>query len=169
MVRGAADMQNKDWGITITWNYDNPPYLESAEEMYSHLLTAYETGAKYALIFDYPTYPEDNPYGVLTDEHFNALEQFWDDITDMSTESFGIIKADAALVLPTDYGWGMRHPHDKIWGAWGPDELSPVIWDISRALLAQYGYRLDIIYDDSHYPIGNRYEHVYYWNQTYSG
>jgi hypothetical protein len=87
----------------------------------------------------------------------------------MPPETYGSIKAEAALVLPTDYGWGMRHPDDKIWGAWGPDEKSPVIWNISRALLEDYGYGLDIIYDDSAYPLGNRYMQVYYWNQTYTG
>jgi hypothetical protein len=41
MVRGAADMQGKDWGITITWSDPTPPYLGSPQEMYQQMLTAY--------------------------------------------------------------------------------------------------------------------------------
>ena len=76
------------------------------------------------------------------------------------------MKAEAVLVLPKNYGWGMRNPNDKIWGFWGSDEKSPQIWDMSRKLLAQYGYSLDIIYDDPAFPIEANYTRVYYWNQT---
>ena len=78
----------------------------------------------------------------------------------------GGIDAEAALVLPRNYGWGMRHPEDKIWGWWGPDEKSPQIWAISRQLLAQYGTSLDIVYDDPAFPAEGIYKTVYYWNQT---
>ncbi len=36
--------------------------------------TAYESGAKYVGIFNYPKI---NDYGTLTDEDFEALERFW--------------------------------------------------------------------------------------------
>ena len=32
--------------------------------------------------------------------------------------------------------------------------------------LGKYGSKLDIIYDDPAYPVGDRYQHVYLWNQT---
>jgi hypothetical protein len=170
LVRGAANMQNKDWGITITYsNSTPPPYLGPADEIYDQMLTAYKSGAKYELIFDYPTYPKGNPYGILNDTYFNAFEKFWKDIHSMPSETQGMLKPETALVLPRNYGWGMRNPNDKIWGAWGPDEKSPVIWNISRVLLSKYSYSLDIIYDDSAYPIGNRYSQIYYWNSTVYG
>jgi hypothetical protein len=170
MVRGAANMQNKDWGITITWTESNPPsYLGSADEIYDQMLTAYKSGAKYELIFDYPTYPEDNPYGILNDTYFNAFEKFWKTIHAMPSETQGMLKPETALVLPQNYGWGMRNPNDKIWGAWEPDEKSPVIWNISRVLLSKYSFSLDIIYEDNAYPIGNKYSQVHYWNSTVYG
>jgi hypothetical protein len=171
MVRGAANMQNKDWGITITWSESSnpPPYLGSPDEIYSQMLTAYQCGAKYVMFFDYPTYPEGNPYGILNQTYFNVFQKFWNDIHAMPPETYGVTKADTALVLPRNYGWGMRSETDKIWGAWGPDEKSPVIWNISRVLLSKFGYGLDIIYEDSFYPIGGRYQHVYYWNSTFYG
>ena len=161
-------MQNKDWGITITWSNSTlpPPYLGPADEIYDQMLTAYKSGAKYELIFDYPTYPEGNPYGILNDTYFNAFEKFWKDIHSMPSETQGMLKPETALVLPNNYGWGLRSPNDKIWGAWGPDAQSPQIWNISRVLLSKYSYSLDIIYDDSFYPIGNKYSQVYYWDST---
>ena len=32
-IRGAAELQNKEWGIIITWKYQNPPYLDSGAEI----------------------------------------------------------------------------------------------------------------------------------------
>ena len=76
LCRGAANMQNKDWGAIIVWKYDQSPYLETAQEMYVHMQSAYDAGAKYVLVFDYKTYPEGNPYGILTEEHLEAMKNF---------------------------------------------------------------------------------------------
>jgi hypothetical protein len=167
LVRGAARMQNKSWGAIITWKYDEPPYLDSGQEIYNQMLMAYEAGAKYVIIFNYPKIG-DNPYGIMMDEHFEALERFWKDV--MAVPNLRIIhdssQAEAALVLPRNYGWGMRQPDDKIWGFWGPDEKSPQIWELSRNLLSQYGIHLDIVYDDPAFPVTGKYPRIYYWNQT---
>jgi hypothetical protein len=75
LVRGAARMQNKSWGAIITWKYDQPPYLDdNEEEIYNQMHTAYEAGAEYVIIFNYPQI-EGNPWGTLTDKHFEALEK----------------------------------------------------------------------------------------------
>ena len=161
-IRGAAALQKKQWGAIITWKYDQPPYLDTGQEIYKQMTTAYEAGADYVVIFDYPTF-NDNPYGAMTDEHFKALENFWNDITTQKI-THGSAPAEAALVLPQNYGWGMRRCDDRIW-YWGPDELSAQIWNTSRQLLAQYGARLDIVYDDPQYPLEANYSRVYYWNQ----
>jgi hypothetical protein len=161
LARGAARMQNKTWGTIITWTYDQPPYLESGAEMYNQLVTAYMSGAKYAVVFDYPQIPG-NPYGILTDEHFMALEKFWNTIQTLNVNS----QAEAVLVLPHNYGWGMRNPQDPIWGIWAPDSTSAQIWNISRKLLTQYGLSLDIVYEDSQFPLEGKYQNIYYWNQT---
>ena len=116
LARGAARMQNKTWGTIITWTYNQPPYLVNGTEMYSQLMTAYKAGAKYEVIFDYPQIPG-NPYGILTDDQFAALEKFWNNIQTLQVKS----QAEAAFVMPHDYGWGMRTQQDKIWGVWAPD------------------------------------------------
>ncbi len=166
LIRGAARMQNKPWGAIITWKYSEPPYLDTGEEIYKQMKLAYEAGAKYVVIFNYPQIG-DNPYGIMMDEHFQALEKFWNDVVkvpNLRTIS-DVNKAEAALVLPRNYGWGMRNPEDRIW-YWGPDERSPQIWNISRKLLVQYGIRLDIVYDDPTFPVTDKYSRIYYWNQT---
>ena len=162
LARGAARMQNKTWGAIITWTYDQPPYLVNGTEMYNQLLTAYMAGAKYAVIFDYPQILG-NPYGILRDEHFMALEKFWNKIQSLTVNN----QPGAVLVLPHDYGWGMRNPNEPIWGLWTPDSTSAQIWNIKQKLLTQYGTGLDIVYDDAQFPItGKGYQEVYYWNQT---
>lgn len=163
LIRGAATLQNKTWGAIITWKYMQPPYLDTGKNIYNQMVAAYNAGAKYITIFDYP-YNSTNPYGILTDDHFQELQQFWDQVVTKSAPN--TVHAQAALVLPNDYGWGMRSPTDKIWGFWGPDNKSPLIWNNTQTLLNKYGLRLDIVYDDSAFPIQGNYSKIYYWNQT---
>ena len=88
------------------------------------------------MIFNYP-YVEGNNYGAMSDEQFIALQRFWNDITH---ERFTDLSApEAALVLPNNYGWGMRNPNDTIWGFWSADEKSQQIGIATSMLLAQYG------------------------------
>ena len=168
LLRGASKMQNKDWGAIFTWKYDVPPYLDTGQNVYNQMKLAYDEGAKYILLFDYPynvtnTDGTTNPYGVLKNEHFLALQTFWNRIMTKTPNS---AYAEATLVLPNNYGWGMRTSTDRIWGFWGPDDKSSTIWNISQILLSKYGARLDIIYDDPMYPVQRNYSKVYYWNQT---
>jgi hypothetical protein len=162
LTKGAAHLQNKDWGAIVTWKYTEAPYLDSGEEIYAQLLTAYQAGAKYLIIFDYPTI-EGNLYGVLTGDHFEALQKLWVDITKPTTKR--MTSVETVLVLPRNYGWGMRYVEDRIW-LWGPDEHSQTIWDISQKLIDQYGINLDIVYDDPQFPVTSKYNNIYYWNQT---
>ena len=71
--------------------------------MYKQLTESYVAGAKYVVIFDYPQI-SGNPYGILSDEHFEALQKFWNNIPTLQVKS----KAEAAFVMPRDFGWGMR-------------------------------------------------------------
>jgi len=165
-VRGAANLQHKDWGAIITWKYTEPPYLDTGEVIHQQMLAACEAGAKYIIIFDYPQL-DGNPYGVLQEEHFKALESFANDVmaTKMRTSS-DLSKADAVLVLPRNYGWGFRREDDIIWGYWGPDAKSPQVWDTFEKLILRYNVHLDIVFDDPAYPVAGLYEHVYCWNST---
>jgi len=165
LVRGAANLQNKTWGTIITWKYNQPPYLDSGEAIYDQMCTAYETGAKYAVLFNYSEDME-GPYGTLQEEHFTALERFWNEVVQSPEVKQGSLEAEAVLVLPENYGWGMRSPNDSIWGIWEPDEKSPHIWQLSRNLIEQYGFGLDIVYDDPEIPVEGKYPKIYYWNHT---
>lgn len=165
LVRGAAQIQNKSWGAIITWKYCQAPYLDSGEEIYKQLVSAYGAGAEYIAIFNYPSY-DDNPYGLLLDEHFEALEQFWTDIKVTKDLEHGSVKAEAALVLPMNYGWGMRYPNDRNW-YWQAGERAEKIWNLSEALLMQYGNKIDIIFDDPTFSLENKYKKIYYWNESY--
>ena len=75
-ARGAATVQNKDWGAIITWTYNSAPYIESGHDLYNDMMLAYNYGAKYVLVFDYP-YESNSTYGILKQEHLDALRNFW--------------------------------------------------------------------------------------------
>jgi hypothetical protein len=164
LVRGAANMHNKEWGAMITWKYNHHPYLDAGEVIYNQMAASYEAGAKYVVIFNYA--PDmTGPYGTLQEEHFVALERFWNKVVQSPDVKQGSVEAEAVLVLPENYGWGMRDLNDKIWGLWGPDEKSQQIWTTSQTLLEQYGLALDIIYEDPQLPIEGKYSEIFYWNQ----
>ncbi len=161
LTRGAANLQNKDWGTIITWKYMQAPYLPSGDEMFDQLKASYEAGAKYAIVFNYAK-DMTGAYGTLQDEHFEALERFWHEVVENpSVERSG---ADAVLVLPRDFGWGMRNPTDKIWGIWSANGTSQQIWSVLQDKLSTYGSKLDIVYDDPSFPVESKYSHVYYWD-----
>jgi hypothetical protein len=163
--RGAADVQGKQWGAIITYQENEPPpYLENGTAMLQDMLTAYHAGAKYIAVFNYPTYPETNPYGILSQDQFDAMEDFWSQIHSGQKSTFGTESAQVAFVLPEDYGWGMRSPTDRIWGLWNADALSPVIWGNMSQLLKTYGLRLDIVYNDTAFNFEQKYSKIYYWD-----
>ena len=161
LIRGAAKVQNKTWGAIITWTYDASPYLESGERLYYDMVLAYENGAKYISVFNYPKI---NDFGILQEEHFLALERFWKKITTVT--DYSPQEAQTALILPRNYGWGMRSPNDSIWGLWGPDEKSGHVWNATRGLLASNAQNVDIIYDDARFSVEDKYSTLYYWNST---
>ena len=78
------------------------------------------------------------------------------------------VGGQVALVLPKDYGWGMRQPYDKIWGLWPADEKSPLIGASISKLIKKYGLKLDIIYDDPKFNFTEKYSEIYFWNSTIS-
>jgi hypothetical protein len=164
LCRGAAKVQNKDWGGMITWTYNDVPYIESSDELFSDLVLAYHAGAKYVLVFDYPKIGR---YGILTEEHFDVLKKFWNYIH-VSPESHGSVEGKVAYVLPEDYGFGFRNPNDTIWGLWKADESAKKIWDDVNSLLDRHGYRLDVVYSDSesNNAIKSQYDKLIFWNET---
>jgi hypothetical protein len=164
--RGAANLQDKQWGAIITWTSQAPPYIENGTALLDDMLLAYHAGAKYIIVFNYPIYPETNPYGILTSDHFDAMQEFWNEINLSQKGSSGTENAQVAFVLPNDYGSGLRTPTDRIWGLWQADNLSSPIWNNINQLVKAYGLKLDIIYDDPQFSFASKYAKIYYWNST---
>lgn len=163
--RGAANVQEKEWGAIITWTFQNPPYLGNGTQILEDMKTAYRAGARYLIVFNYPIYPVDNPYGILTEEHFNAMETFWQMTCSQHQDSLEKVEAEAAFVLPKDYGWGMRRVDDNIWfPEWGSDSQSLLIWEKMNKVIERYGLKLDIIYDDPRFACKEKYSSIHFWN-----
>ncbi len=160
--RGAANVQDKAWGAIITWTYNQPPYLENGTRLLKDLITAYRAGAKYVIVFNYP---HNQTFGILEEEHFTAMKQFWDLTRSPQQDSLEKVEGEVAFVLPKDYGWGMRRPDYNIWfPEWGPDERSSLIWNNMNKLIDKYELRLDIIYNDAWFDFEDAYSEIYYWN-----
>ena len=165
LVRGAANLQGKSWGTILTWKYTQAPYLADGNEIFNQMKTSYENGAQYVILFNYAENMS-GPYGTLQEEHFQALERFWNDVVQNASEVHGGIRAETALVLPKNYGSGMRNAQDNVWGLWDANAPSTQFLTQIQSKLAIYGSKLDIVYDDSAYPLAGKYSQVIYWNQT---
>jgi hypothetical protein len=160
LLRGAATLQNKDWGIVITWKYQQPPYLDNGTEILNQMRTAYECGAKYFVLFNY--YDSDqNPYGTLKEEHFQALQSFWNDVVKNPEITQGSVKADSVLVLPENYGWGTRWELDHIWGIFVADQETEQLWNLMQTTLQEHGLKTDIVYEDEQFPLSSAYQNIY--------
>ncbi|MDD3792266.1 MAG: hypothetical protein PHY74_03960 [Candidatus Bathyarchaeota archaeon] len=164
LVKGAARLQDKEWGTIITWKYGEPPFLDNGEQIYNQMLSSYQAGADYIVIFNYATLGNESA-PAMVEEHYLALERFWKDIH--YKKQSNLSTPEAVLILPSNYGWGMRHHDDTIWGFWPSDDKTEQIGTVMGKLLAIYGVTLDIVYEDARYPVSKMdYKQVYYWNTT---
>jgi len=163
LCRGAATVQNKNWGVIITWTYNNPPYIESGEELYNDMILAYNNGAKYVLVFDSN---DDYSQGILKEEHLDALKKFWN-YASHNPPTSDASNDRVAYVLPKDYAYGFRGPNDKIWGIWQADAFTNELCTNLGNLMKQYSTNLDIIYDDKTEPYNtSAYNKFIFWNGT---
>ncbi|MCW4024796.1 MAG: hypothetical protein NWF01_07160 [Candidatus Bathyarchaeota archaeon] len=165
LCRGAAQMQNKDWGVIITYTYTKPPYLESGDDLYADMVYAYNSGAKYITIFNSN---ENYTQGILQPQHLQAMQRFWEYAKTHPRNSYPVSER-TAYVLPYGYAYGFRGPQDKVWGLWQSinevDNFNQSV--IVNSLLQEYGDKLDIIYDDNLQPIDAcGYSALLYWNDT---
>ena len=159
--RGAATIQDKEWGAIVAWTYTDPPYLGSGDELFDDLVLAYENGAKYIVVFDSD---EDYTQSILGEEHLDAMKRFWQYTTDNPRPS-NLLDGRVAFVLPKDWAYGFRGPDDKIWGLWETDELAFGISEDLGVLLDEHGSKLDVIYDDG-LTLDNTYKEYIFWNGT---
>jgi hypothetical protein len=171
LVRGAATALKKDWGIMITWAYQQPPYMEAGPGLYEDMVSAYQNGAKYIIVFDSN---KDWTENVLQQDHFDAMKQFWQYVQTNPRTTIPL-NTRTAYVLPENYGEGFRSPDDTIWGLWrddfnvaeGSQNFTTNIRMSIASLLQMFGPKLDIVYpraDQTLESIG--YEDVVYWNDT---
>ncbi len=169
LERGAAQSFNRQWGIIITWKYDQQPYLESPDEMYSDLSLAYSAGATYEVVFSYPNATVPGSYGTLTPDDLKTLQTFWTAVhTD--PDQFGSNPAEAAYVVPANFGFAFRSATDTIWGLFpaSNDSFTAKIWSDTQLLLSRYNGKLNIIFYNQTLiqPTLNQYAQIYYYNQT---
>ncbi len=163
LCRGAATVQNKDWGVMIDWTYTQPPYIESGPELYNDMVLAYENGAKYIIVFDSNKNWTQN---ILQQGHLDAMKQFWQ-YAQANPRTISPVSDRTAYVLPEDYAYGFRGPKDKIWGLWTNDSLTLDISMSVATLFQMSGNNLDIVYPDGPQTIESvGYRSIIYWNDT---
>jgi hypothetical protein len=164
LIRGAAQTFDKPWGAIVTWTYDQEPYLESGEQLYNDMVLAYRNGANYVAIYDSSTEYKNS---TLTQEHLKALQNFWF-FVQQKPDKHGELKADMALELPQNYGFGFRSENDTVWGYIETNGWTQKMFSDVTALLEQYGSRLDIVYSDAvtRQKIADTYSHVLLWTET---
>jgi len=171
LCRGAATLQNQNWGVMITWTYTQPPYMENGTDLYNDMVLAYNNGAKYIIIFD-----SDQNYtaNVLQQNYTDgqggqlpAMKQFWQYVQ-ANPRTITPVSDRTAYVLPEYYGYGFRGPTDKIWGLWPNDSLTYNILDGLNMVMQKYGDNVDIIYPGGNQTVESEYSNVLYWNETLS-
>jgi hypothetical protein len=162
--RGAAEMHNKTWGTIVTWTYENPPYIASASEVYQDMVTGYDAGAKYVVVFNYP---QTGPYGLLTEAHFDAIKEFRNYVLAHPQKPSSNVER-VAYIIPDNYGWGLRRPDDTIWGVWDADNKSQQIWNGVMSMVETYGSNFDIIVGSPWTRLFGRYHYdkLIWWNAT---
>ena len=170
LVRGAAKANSKDWGTVVTWTYSNftgSPYIESGPELYMDLMLAYDNGAKYAVVFDYPKIAAAK-LGILTQDHLDAIKNFSNYVANNAPKNADYKNVKTAYVLPADYGFGFRNPIDSVWGLWSGNNQTRQIYNDISSLIQQKGANFDVVCD---YPTliadaKGRYDTLIYWNGT---
>jgi hypothetical protein len=160
LCRGAATMQNKEWGVIITYTYTHPPYMESGDQLYEDLVYAYENGAKYIVVLDTN---ENWTNGALTEEHYQALQHFWEYTKSHPRQTYPVYER-VAYALPESYAYGFRGPTDSIWGVWPADETAVLISTSVSIMLEKYGNKLDIIYNEPNQTAQKQYGYLVQWN-----
>ena len=145
--------------------------MEPGHELYNDMVSAYENGAKYIIVFDSN---KDWTENVLQQDQFDAMKQFWQ-YTQENPRTGIPVSERSAYVLPEDYGEGFRSPDDTIWGLWddtfnvpeGSVNFTTYIRMSIATLLQIFGPSLDIVYPRPNHNIESiGYKNVIYWNDT---
>ena len=165
LIRGAANVQNKHWGAIITWTYDQAPYLDSGAQMYKDMVLAYNSGASYIAVYDSS---QNYTSTTLTQEHFNALKDFWNYV-ERNPEKHGSIKADRVVVLPKDYGFGFRSSTDSVWQNHQVENWTQKMYMDINSFVTQHNSIVDIVYSDPEFKnsLQTKYCSILYWPRDF--
>ena len=164
-VRGAANVQNKNWGAIITWTYNQTPYLENGTQLYNDMVLAYNSGAKYIVIYDSS---QNYTSSTLTENHYEMLKSFWNYMM-QNPDKQGSLKADTALVLPQDYGFGFGSPTSSVWQDHQADNWTEKLYSDVTTFVNQHTPKVDIMFNDPEFQgsIQNKYDKVLYWPKDF--
>ena len=164
-LRGSAQVQDKTWGAIITWTYKQVPYLESGPQMYSDMVLAYNSGATYIAVYDSS---QNYTSTTLTQDHFDALKDFWSYVKNNPYKQ-GYLKADTAVVLPDDYGFGFRSADDSVWQYHIATSWTEKLYNDITDLLNKYNSSLDIVYNDPQFDnqTQSMYSRILVWPQDF--
>lgn len=165
LTRGAATVQGKDWGVIVTWTYNQAPYLETGAQLYDDKVLAYDSGAKYVAIYDSSQGYQNT---TLKEEHFDALKRFWS-YTQNIPRAKGGSSVYTALVLPRDYGFGFRYADDSVWGVKRDDNWTRKLFSDVTTCISQANSTLDMVYADPEFQssVQSKYRDVLYWPKDF--
>jgi len=97
----------------------------------------------------------------MKEEHFGALESFWNNVIKNVFITRNHTKANSVFLLPKNFGGGLRSRGDIIWGTQVLDPEANVWWDKLEIALAKDAYDLDIVYDDPYFNLNYNYQTIY--------
>jgi len=173
LCRGAANVQGRSWGAIITFSQGST--IENPQQLYSDMVLAFENDAKYIVVFDSSSNQTSTPgIGLLTAQHLDSMKRFW--TYAIAHPRVDLDPAEVAYVLPADFGFGFRGTNDTVWGLTFPlnetdSALQSKIWNDTNNLVAQYGEKLDIVYENLVDGFHSRlvYDGLIYYNGTIVG
>jgi len=140
------------------------------------MVKSYESGAEFVVVFNYtPDYDQlgatgngtrvDSGVGLLEEEHFVVMNKFWNEVV-QNPKKTNNVTVEAAFVLPSNYGGGLRNPRDTNWGIWNSTSTTEQIWNTLHGKLDEFSPKIDVVIDNLLCPLAGKYSQVYYWNQT---
>jgi hypothetical protein len=61
---------------------------------------------------------------------------------------------------------GMRRSEDIIWGIFKADNQTLRLRDLMQTVLENHGLNIDIVFEDTAFPLTDEYQHIYNWAQN---
>jgi len=129
------------------------------------MVLAYDSGATYISIYDSS---QNYVSTTLSTQDLAELKAFWNYVQQNSNKH-GSLKADIAVELPQDYGFGFRSENDSVWQYHTATSWTQKMYSDVTALLNIDGSKLDIVYSDPQFQsiVRGTYDKVLLWPQDF--